>query len=424
MEVKRLGNSGLKVSEMVLGTMPFGDQVDEETSIAILDQAFEAGIFAFDSADFYPFPGRPGTLGNSERILGQWAKRKSIRHQVVLATKGPGWTGPSPNERGASRKHIMKAVEESLHRLGGDYIDLYQFGNDPETPLEETLRAMDDLVRQGKVLYVGCNASEAWWVTKALWKSDVEHLESLQSVQLRYNLIDREADDELLPLCLDQGLGVICFSPLAGGMLTGKYLNADEPPPNTRAALLPRFRRLFNEGTATLVREVVKLAEARGVTPSQFALAWFRHNQAVTAPIIGVTSLQHLEETLGAVDLTLSSEELDRCDELWEQLKGYDPKADRRRPRLPHGGRVGEGQAGELPRCHRGRNIALVFAEADADVAVTALTEANARNVAREVGELGRQGLGLVGDATRLDDTERLAAEVLGEFGQGASTLS
>jgi aryl-alcohol dehydrogenase-like predicted oxidoreductase len=330
MNVKQLGNSGLKVSELVLGTMPFGDQVDESQSIAILNHAFESGIFTFDSADFYPFPGGPNFVGKTERILGGWVKDRGIRHQVVLATKGPGRTGPGPNESGTSRKHIMKAVEDSLQRLGGDYIDLYQFGNDPNTPLEETLRAMDDLVRHGKILYVGCNGSEAWWVTKGLWKSDVARLESVQAVQLRYNLIDREADYELLPLCIDQGLGVICFSPLAGGMLTGKYLNSQEPVANTRAALLPRYRKLFNDGTETLVREIVILAESRGVTPAQFALAWVKDTPGVTAPIIGVTSLGHLNEALGAVQVKLSEEELDRCDDLWEQLRGYDPKADRR----------------------------------------------------------------------------------------------
>lgn len=330
MNPKQLGNSGLRISELVLGTMPFGDQVDERQSIAILDHAFGYGIFTFDCADFYPFPGGSHSVGETEKILGRWVKDRGIRHQVVLATKGPGRTGPSPNEYGTSRKHIMKAVEDSLQRLGGDYIDLYQFGNDPNTPLEETLRAMDDLVRQGKILYVGCNGSEAWWITKGLWKSDVARLESVQSVQLRYNLIDREADYELLPLCIDQGLGVICFSPLAGGMLTGKYLDNQDPSANTRAALLPRYRKLFNAGTESLVREIVGLAENRGVTPGQFALAWVKDSPGVTAPIIGVTSKDHLDEALGAVDVRLSEEELDRCDDLWEQLRGYDPKADRR----------------------------------------------------------------------------------------------
>ena len=333
MEAKRLGNSGLKVSELVLGAMTFGDQINEEESLGILDKAFEAGIFAFDTADFYPFPGRPGTQGNSDRILGRWVKERNIRHQVVLATKGPGRTGPSPNERGASRKNIVKAVEESLQRLGGDYIDLYQFGPDTNTPLEETLRAMDDLVRQGKVLYLGCTASEAWWVTKTLWQADVGKLEKIQSIQFRYNLIDRDADRELLPLCADQGLGAITFSPLAGGMLTGKYLDAMEPPSNTRADLLPRYRKLFDERTEAVVRDLVGTAHTRGVTPNQLALAWIRENPNVTAPIIGVTSQKHLEDALGTLDISLTGEEVDHLNGLYEMLGGFDPKADRRGPR-------------------------------------------------------------------------------------------
>ncbi|MQF48572.1 aldo/keto reductase [SAR202 cluster bacterium AC-647-N09_OGT_505m] len=330
MKAKRLGNSGLKVSELVLGAMTFGDQIGEEESLEILDKAFEEGIFAFDTADFYPFPGRPGTQGNSDRILGKWVKERNIRHQVVLATKGPGRTGPSPNERGASRKNIVRAVEESLQRLGGDYIDLYQFGPDANAPLEETLRAMDDMVHQGKVLYLGCSASEAWWVTKALWQADVGRLEKVQSVQFRYNLIDRDADRELLPLCTDQGLGAITFSPLAGGMLTGKYLDTTEPPPNTRAELLPRYQRLFNERTEAVVRALVEIARTRGVTPPQLALAWIKENPDVTAPIIGVTSKRQLEDALGTLDISLTSEDVGELNGLYEMLGAFDAKADRR----------------------------------------------------------------------------------------------
>jgi aryl-alcohol dehydrogenase (NADP+) len=329
LQSKSLGKSGLKISEVILGAMTFGDQVDEATSFNILDRAYESGIFTFDTADFYPFPGRSGTQGNSERILGDWAKSRNIRHQVVLATKGPGRTTAGPNGRGGSRKHLMKALEESLVRLGGDYIDLYQFGPDPTTPIEETIGAMNDMVRQGKVLYLGCSASDAWWVTKALWKADVGSLEKPQVIQFRYNLIDREAERELIPLCVDQGLGAITFSPLAGGMLSGKYLGNSELS-NTRASFLPRYRNLLTEKTEHVVKEISTMAKDRSITPSQLALAWVMNNQAITAPIIGVSAMRHLDDALGALGIVLSAEELDRCDELYLSLNDFDPKADRR----------------------------------------------------------------------------------------------
>ena len=327
---KRLGNSGLKVSELILGAMTFGDQIDQAASINILDKAYESGIFTFDTADFYPFPGREGTQGNSERILGDWVNHRKIRHQVVFATKGPGRTSSGPNGRGSSRKHIIKAVDESLARLGGDYIDLYQIAPDPTVPIEETIAAVDQLIQQGKILYLGCSTSTAWWVIKALWKAESGIMNKPQSVQFRYNLIDRDAEDELMPVCIEQGLGAITFSPLAGGMLTGKYLDRDEVMPNTRAAFLPRYRNLFTDAVEEVVRKIAYMAEAKNITSSQLALAWVKSKPAITAPIIGVTSIQHLEDSLGSLDVELSKEDLDLCDSLYEILNVYDPKADRR----------------------------------------------------------------------------------------------
>src|SRR5262245_58983049 len=236
MKTRRMGKTGLKVSEVCLGTMTFGHQCDERTSQAIMDRAAAAGVYFIDTADAYPVPPTPETAGRTEEIVGNWLQGR--RHRFILATKCRIRVGHGPNDEGLSRRHILRAAEDSLRRLRTDYIDLYQAHSpDPDTPLEETLRAFDDLVRQGKVRYVGCSNYPAWQVALSLGTSDRLGLARFDCVQPRYNLLHCEAEAEPLPLCRHEGIGVIAYNPLAGGFLTGKYRSLDEPPPGTRFTL-------------------------------------------------------------------------------------------------------------------------------------------------------------------------------------------
>ena len=229
MQLRRLGRTGLKVTEICLGTMTFGHQADEATAVAILDKAAGAGVNFIDTADAYPVPPDPSTAGRTEEIIGRWLQGR--RHQFVLATKCRIRVGTGPNDEGLSRRHILRAVDDSLRRLGTDYIDLYQaHAPDPETPLEETLRAFDDLVRSGKVRYIGCSNYPAWQVALGLGISERHDWARFDCVQPRYNLLFRDIEAELLPLCRHEGLGVIAYNPLAGGFLSGKYRSLDAPP--------------------------------------------------------------------------------------------------------------------------------------------------------------------------------------------------
>ena len=236
MKIKKLGNTGLKVSEICLGTMTFGFQCSNETSIAILEKAWDYGINFIDTADVYPLPPDIATSGRTESIIGNWLKAiPGRRHEVILATKCFGKTGNAPNDQGLSRRHIFDAVEASLARLQSDFIDLYQVHfYDPETPHEETLRALDDLVKSGKVRYIGCSNYMAYQLMKALWISDKLAISRFDSIQPRYNLLFREFERELFPVCRDERIGVIVYNPLAGGFLTGKYNREAGPDKNGR----------------------------------------------------------------------------------------------------------------------------------------------------------------------------------------------
>lgn len=308
MRYRKLGRTGLKVSVMCLGTMLFGDQVDEETARAIVDTCWEAGVNFFDTADVY-------VQGRSEEVVGRLLKGR--RREAIIATKVQGTMGPGPNDRGLSRGHVMQAVEASLRRLQTDYIDLYQtHWPDYDTPLEETLRALDDLVRQGKVRYIGCSNYPAWYLCKSLWISDVRNLARFDCAQPRYNLLDRAIEEELLPLCAEEGIGVIPYNPLAGGFLTGKYRRGEPPPEGTRFGrrkdlYVPRY---WHDPNFDAVEKLVDAAQQHGKTPAQLALAWLLHNPVITAPIVGASRPSQLEETLQAVDMTLSEEELAACD--------------------------------------------------------------------------------------------------------------
>jgi aryl-alcohol dehydrogenase-like predicted oxidoreductase len=316
MDHVRLGNTGLLVSKLCLGTMTFGLQSDETTSVAIMDRAAEGGITFIDTADVYPLGGGLPTVGRTEEIVGDWLRGR--RDKFVLATKCRGRTGPAAWEQGNSRKHILTAVEASLRRLGTDYIDLYQLhGPDPETPIDETMGALDDLVRSGKVRYVGCSNFLAYQAARALGRSEARDLVRFDSVQPRYNLLFRQIERELLPLCAEEGLGVIPYNPIAGGMLSGKH-TPSEPPPDGRftlgnAASTYQDRYWHDQEFAT-VEELCKVAEREEVSLVTLSVAWVLANPAVTSPIIGASRPDQLDASLAAAEFTLSTELKDELD--------------------------------------------------------------------------------------------------------------
>ncbi len=319
MQYKKLGRTGLRVSEICLGTMTFGAQVaDGVVAVKLIEQAMDAGVNFIDTADNVYAEGR------SEEIVGRALQGK--RQSVVLATKVAFPTGDGVNDFGLSRKHIMEGVEASLRRLQTDYIDLYYAHKpDYDTPIEVTLRAMDDLVRQGKVRYIAYSNCRAWQICKALWVSEVNHLARFECVQTPYNLITRENEYELLSFCEDEGLGVCTYNPLAGGLLTGKH-DPDKPPvAGTRFAIKgegPEYsERYWTAANFEALAQFKKTAGESGRSLPQFALAWTLSNKAVTSVIIGVTSQKQLEENLGAADAKLSAAELAACDEAWHRIR-------------------------------------------------------------------------------------------------------
>lgn len=324
MKTKRMGRTGLKVSEMCLGTMTFGRQCDDATSFAIMDTAVEGGVGFFDTADVYPVGGGLDLVGRTEEIVGRWLKGR--REQIVLATKCWGAMGRGPNERGLSRKHIFAALEGSLRRLQTDHIDLYQVhAPDPDTPLAETLRALDDVVRQGKVRYLGCSNFQAWLLASALWASDTLGLARFDCVQPRYNVLFREIENELLPLCRHHGIGVIPYNPLAGGFLTGKYKPSAEPTPETRFGLAGRAgaiyrQRYWQEAQFATVARLQEFFAARNKALTQVAVAWVLAQPDITSAIVGATSAEQLRQSLPATALTLDAEEMEVCNEAWFTL--------------------------------------------------------------------------------------------------------
>ncbi|MCP4428597.1 MAG: aldo/keto reductase [Chloroflexi bacterium] len=310
MEYRRLGRTGLKVSTICLGTMQFGWTADQPTSHAIMNRAMALGCNFFDTADIYSrwVDGNDG--GVSETIIGNWLADGAARRQdIVLATKVRGPMGDGPNDQGLSRQHIMDAVEASLDRLQTDYIDLYQVHfPDDETPLDETMTALNDLARAGMVRYIGCSNYPAWLLTKSLWISDVKNLARFDSLQPHYSLVHRaEFERELQPLCLDQGLGVIPYSPLAGGFLTGKY-RRDNPMPDTPRADGVR-RRYMNEQGFGAVDKLEEIGKEHDATIAQTAIAWVLANTAVSSAIIGANTIEQLEDTIKGAEVKLSDEE-------------------------------------------------------------------------------------------------------------------
>lgn len=316
MEYRILGKSGLKVSELCLGTMQFGWTADENLSIIILDSAYSAGVNFFDTADIYSrwVQGNPG--GVAETIIGKWLKNSRIpRDQIIIATKVRGRTGEGPNDEGLSQKHIMDAVEGSLNRLGCDYIDLYQtHWYDENTPIVETLYALSILIEKGLVRYIGCSNYPAWRLTESIWTARNEGIPGFISLQPHYNLVHREEfEGELKDTCLSYGIGVIPYSPLAGGFLTGKYKKDQE----IDSARLRGVRRYFTEKNWSLLEKMELLGRnLGGYSISQLALAWLLTDNTITSPIIGPRSLEQLNDNLGAVGLRLQPEDKISLDEL------------------------------------------------------------------------------------------------------------
>ena len=336
MKIKQLGRTGLKVSEICLGTMTFGNQADEATAFAIMDAADAAGVTFVDTADVYPLGGGSERVGRTEEIVGQWLRERGARQRIVLATKCAGAMGDDPNDAGLSRKHIIAACEASLRRLQTDYIDLYQaHWPDPATPIEETLHAFDSLVQSGKVRYIGCSNYPAWQLADALWTSTVHGLARYDCDQPRYNLLFRMIEDEIVPLCQAHGVGIIAYNPLAGGMLTGRYRSMREAQEGTRFGLerageLYR-RRYWNEEVFDVVERLGRFVEGRGKSLTHVALAWVLAQPGITAAILGASRPEQLVDSLGGVDLTLDGEEMAACDDAWYSLpRERDPQLARR----------------------------------------------------------------------------------------------
>jgi len=320
LKTKRLGRTGLKVTEVCLGTMTFGYQCDEQTSFKIMDEAASNGVTFIDTADVYPVPVSLETAGRTEEIVGRWLQDK--REQFVLATKCRMQMGSGANDGGLSRKHVLAAIDASLRRLRTDYVDLYQVhAPDPDTPIDETLGALDTIIQSGKARYIGCSNFQAWQLAKALWTSDRLSLARFDSVQPRYNLLFREIEHDLFPLCEDQGVGVIIYNPLAGGLLTGKHRRDAPPADNTRFAVAAYYKdRYWNEACFDAVDRLAAFFSRRGKSLTHVALAWTLKRRPVTSAIVGATSAEQLRDTLKGVDIELNQEELEECDRVWYDL--------------------------------------------------------------------------------------------------------
>ncbi|MEX2225423.1 MAG: aldo/keto reductase [Dehalococcoidia bacterium] len=325
MDHRQLGRTGLHVSEICQGTMTFGFQRDEPASFAILDRAIEGGVDFIDTADVYPLGGTLETVGRTEEIIGRWMKERRNRDRIILATKCAGAMGPGSNDQGLSRRHIHNAVDASLRRLQTDVIDLYQVHwFDPRTPIEETMRALDDLVRWGKVRYVGCSNFPAWRLGQALAASDRLGVARYDSLQPRYNMLYRDIETELLPLVRAEGLGVIVYNPLAGGFLSGKHQKGEEPPENTRfnlggAARMYRHR-YWQDEQFDAVDELRSAVDARGQDMVGVAVQWVLSQPGITSAIVGASSPDQLDASLAAPDTQIDDDLRIICDGLWLKL--------------------------------------------------------------------------------------------------------
>ena len=331
----RLGRTGLTVSRLALGTMTFGLQTDEAVSHRILDTAAAAGINFLDTADVYPLGGTDETAGRTEEIVGRWLRAQGPggRGRVIVATKAVGRMGPQPWNQGASRKHLLAAIDASLVRLQTDHVDLYQLhSDDRHTPLDETLEALDVIVRSGRARYIGVSNFLAYRLALALGRAEFLRLTRFVSVQPRYSLLFREIERELLPLAVEAGLGVIPYNPLAGGLLTGKYRGADAPrAENTRFTLGTAATmyqdRYWNDRSFATVAQLHRLADEAGVPLATLAVAWVMANPAITAPLLGASRPEQLEATIAAADYRLDADLKQRLDDVTAEYgKGDAPR--------------------------------------------------------------------------------------------------
>ncbi|MGA9279548.1 aldo/keto reductase [Ilumatobacter sp.] len=329
MEHVKFGRTGMPVSKLCLGTMTFGTQCDEQTSFEILDTAFDAGITFIDTADAYP-NGQDGELaGLTEEIIGRWMTDRGRRDDVILASKFWAPMGPNPWNRGASRKHIIGALDASLRRLDTDYLDLFQIHFfDSDTPIDDTLRALDDMVRQGKVRYVGCSNFAAWQLARAIGRSEALGISRYESVQPRYSLVHRDIERELLPLCRHDDIAVMVYNPIAGGLLTGKHQPAAGPTEGTRFTLGSASKRYQDRYWADDKFDVVDamrpLAAAAGISLAQMAVGWVLANPDVTVPIVGASSNGQLADAVAAVERPLDAELKAQLDELTMRYRAVD----------------------------------------------------------------------------------------------------
>ena len=314
MEYRNFGRTGMKVSPLCLGCWNFGERTPPQDAYAIVDRALDAGLNFLDTANVY---GR----GRSEEITGEALKRNGSRSRVVLATKFHGrMNDDDPNAAGSSRRHIIEQCEASLRRLQTEYIDIYQIHRPrPEVAIDETLRALDDLVRAGKVRYLGSSTFAAWQVVESLWVAKELGLNRFVSEQPPYHILDRRIERELVPMALTYGIGLIPWSPLAGGLLTGKYTRGQSAPEGARYATPedePRQSRRLNDSVYDVNEGLLPLAEAKGCTLSQLALAWCAQQPGITSPILGPRTMEQLEDNLGALEVTVTAEDRQRIDEL------------------------------------------------------------------------------------------------------------
>lgn len=321
MDQIRFGRTGLRVSRLCLGTMTFGYQCDDDTSFAIMDAAFDAGITFWDTADVYPLGGPVETIGRTEELIGEWIRRGGhSREDVVLATKCFGRSGPNKWDQGNSRKNIMRAIDASLRRLGTDYVDLYQIHfYDPNVHIDETMRAMDDLVTSGKVRYVGCSNTLAYQLARAIGRSELHGYVRFESVQPRYNLLFRENERELLPLCAEENVAVIPYNPLAGGLLTGKH-RPGAPTEGSRFTLgrasAMYQQRYWQEQMFATVEEIRAVAEDAGTPMTTLAVQWCLANPTITSPIVGASRPDQLAASVAAVESPIDADVKARLDEI------------------------------------------------------------------------------------------------------------
>jgi len=311
MEYRVLGRTGVRVSALALGTANFADPTPEDEAKQIVERAINAGINLIDTGDSY-------AKGEAERIIGRTLKGSGLRQQVLLCTKVFPPTGPGPNDRGTSRRHVMQACEDSLDRLQTDYIDFYFIHRfDPDTHQEETLATLDDLVRSGKVRYVACSTHPAWRVMEALAISDRRGYARYCCEQPPYNLLDRRIENELIPLCVEHGLGLIPWSPIGQGVLTGRYTDAGAYPEGSRAAYRGGiYAERINQPGIDVGNQFVALAQEMGIPPIQLAVLWVKDQRGITAPIIGPRTLSHLDDLLPVGDMQLSDDARRACDGL------------------------------------------------------------------------------------------------------------